>query len=117
MGAAGGSAATAVPHWPQNRWSAARLAPHDGQASHRRVPHEPQNRLSAGVAVPHEGQVIGREGSGSLVESGGPLLPSVVAPAGGCSRASHPVTSFVLERRSATLARTPRKWQGARNPS
>src|ERR1700693_5844326 len=55
----------------------------------------------------------GESGAGRL---GRPLLPFAVAPRAGYALARLLRTLVPTERRSATLARTPRKWQGARTP-
>ena len=54
----------------------------------------------------------------ALAVSSVALLPFAVAPAGRLRpRAPFRHPTLTIERRSATLARTPRKWQGARTPS
>jgi ribosomal protein S20 len=45
------------------------------------------------------------------------LLPFAVAPGAGYARARRSDTEPEIDWRSATVARTPRKWQGARTPS
>jgi ribosomal protein S20 len=54
---------------------------------------------------------------GLLADSRTPLLPFAVAPLAAHARARLSFDHALTERRSATLARTPRKWQGARTPS